>query len=68
MNDGACGIRWGGFEGEGCFTDFFAVEGENRESGELGVDRARGGVRNGESGNGFFRERARVCEVMREKE
>lgn len=68
MNDGACGLRWGGFEGECGFADFFAVKGENRESGELGVDRARGGVGNGESGNGFFRERARVCEGVREKE
>lgn len=66
--DGACGVRWGGFEGEGGFADFFAVEGEDRESGELGVDRARGGVRNGESGDGLFRGRARVFEGVREKE
>lgn len=68
MNDGACGLRWSGFNGKCGFAYFFAVEGEDRESGELGVDRARGGVGNGERGNGFFRERARVCEGVREKE
>lgn len=41
MNDGACGLRWGGFEGEGGLTDFFAVEREDGERGELGVDRVR---------------------------
>lgn len=36
VDDGACGVRRSGFEVELSLADLLAIEGENREGGELG--------------------------------
>ena len=38
VDDGACGVRAGGLEAEGGFSDLVAVEGEDGEGGELRPD------------------------------
>ncbi|KAI3801606.1 hypothetical protein L1987_29715 [Smallanthus sonchifolius] len=43
VDDGAAGVGAGGLEVEGGFADLVAVEGEDREGGELGADSGGGG-------------------------
>lgn len=57
MDDGAGGVGVGGLEVEGGFSDLGAVEGEDREGGELGADSGGGGF--GEVGFWGFDEEGR---------